>query len=956
MTIVAPSEDATVRPRGSISLPTVIVLLLALAAASYFVVLLVKPDDQEPEIPARPEPVVETRDTPVKPKDEPAKPIAAQGDQTASANVVPQGSRGEPTEVAGFVRDVDGRPVGGATVHILDYTDYDRTSLNKRHLERLVPKIKEETTSGPDGHYRFKGQTPGHKLYVRAQAPGFISQIKDAVGVGLLADFNLLPGVRAEGRVIDADTGAPIANATVRGWYKTGAGVTDVNQLYRWEERVTTDAAGKYAFEGIPAETVLFMLWHDDYEDFREERLVARGSTNTFEFKMKKGLVLEGVVLNKMDGTPVPSVLVRVSNFIIPRHTVKCDNEGRFRVTGVERGDQSFMFSREGFSDYREPRKITDSDNYDSVKDNKLVFRLDPTGSAAGRVVSPDGVPADNARVFVALQNPLTRTVRGLAEATTDKDGRYLVKNLNANATYVLAAHKPGTAIGTSEPIVVGPNEIKDGMDITLRRGAGISGVVSNEASAPIAGAVITAEIPPFADVWFPPGMDLGQPTTRTIVTGPDGRFELTDLWKGSFTFGIEHPEHVALTQQKVVIKESDQQITNDFTMKIGRFISGSVFALDGRPAEGATVSASKPWSDRPEGTATVDQRGQYRISGLVKGNYRVQARKEGASSKAVNEVPSDSESVNFTLVENGLVTGVVLSPDGVPEAEFMVTLIPLDEVPGRPPTPSSRRAIPQSFSDPGGRFAMENVEPGLYNVVASSAQNGRVEKTDVQVPGGGPVDVGVLQLPRGGVIRGRLTDVAGAPLFDVTVTAVNTGLQAAGKEKGDPKVVGKDPKDPTGEQPDTGAGTQSTWTARPGASGDYVIAGLPAGSYTLTYSAVRHIAPPPENLTLEAGQEVQRDHQLPLASQIVLTVIDDFNEPVVAALAQVREALTGRRLGDLGPSPRSDAQGKITLPNVPPGKYLVTVNRPGYLIKEEPVEVPEGQTVQRTFQIEKIR
>jgi hypothetical protein len=96
------------------------------------------------------------------------------------------------------------------------------------------------------------------------------------------------------GRVVDADTGAPIAGATVIEWWR-GAGVGGAPQPTRHIRFATSDASGRFAFPAATAPSL--RLWalrayepihgfvHPDYGLVRgperrdaEGRLVLRGS------------------------------------------------------------------------------------------------------------------------------------------------------------------------------------------------------------------------------------------------------------------------------------------------------------------------------------------------------------------------------------------------------------------------------------------------------------------------------------------------------------------------------------------------------------------------------------------------------------------------------------------------------------------------------------------------------
>jgi uncharacterized GH25 family protein len=939
-----------VTPSGKRALGAVAAILAA-GALGYLVYLYVQPRE---EAPPSGRPHVETPtpapiEAPPKKAPEPPQPVA-----TAQADAPPPtGREGKPTEIAGFVRDLEGTPIAGATVQVIQYDTPRDLSLTPL-WDRFVESTLLQTTTGPDGAYRFGDLVPAELKYVKAVAPGFIPQVKDAVKVGLLADFSLRPGAPVEIRVVDEATGEGLAGALVKGYFKT-ANTSDVNVTYRWDERRRTDAQGVIRFDAVPAEKILWLFHHGRYEDRQEEHAVQAGRTNVITLKMKRGLTVKGRVLNKFDDKPIPGAVAQISRALMPDKGLLTDEKGEFVFEGLTRGQQAFSFRADGFTEERFPYVLDDSYEFDSARNNVLEFRLEPTGSVSGVVLDPDGRPVDNARVYVAVNAIIVNKIRQDVEFVTRADGKFFVGNLGTKSAFFIAVHKDGYGIGVSPELKVGPAELREGLEVRLRRGSGIRGQVTNEIGAPIAGAIVTVQIPGFSDVWFPPGLGLGQASTQTFVTGDDGRYELTGVWKGSYTFAVEHPAHVGIANQRVEIREPDQVVTHDFTLKIGRFIAGRVTLPDGQPAEGATVTAYLGWSEHGVGTAATDKAGSYRIPGLVQGTYRVQARAEGLSSRALTGVPADSSNVDFRLEENGALAGLALSPDGAPVTSFTVGILPREATARGQPAP---RGSSHPAQDEGGRFLIESVEPGLYDIVISAPAYARARVENVSIPSGSVIDIGAVRLPRGGTIRGRILTPSGQVPMDAMVTAFNISepsrpdREKAAAAESKPEVSAED-GDAGGEK--TSYEEKRQWSARPDGSGDYVLAGLHPGTYYLKVESPRHVVPPPEQVQVENDSEVVRDYTLPVSGQVVLTILDDFREPVVACLGTVREASTGRIVGTTGASPRSDSHGKLTLSGLPPGRLRVTLNRGGYIVKEIEIELAEGQTATQDVQLQKL-
>ncbi|MAG56649.1 MAG: hypothetical protein CMJ83_10200 [Planctomycetes bacterium] len=942
--------------KGSISIVTIFVVLILFAVAGFFVLNLMD-EGAEPE-PARieePAPT-ETGDgdgvkTP--------PPISNGPPKSLQPRPAPPVRKGVPTELAGTVQDAFGNVLKDATVQIITYV-FDRASTRRMH-ERFQRKIVQQTTTDDEGEYKFEKLTPGALHYIEASAPEYIAQIKDSVRVGLRVNFTLKPGARVEGVITDTNSGQPVEGVKVRGWFKTPAGMRNVNRLYRWQETVHTKKDGSYVFEAVPAETVKFMLYHDEYEDFQEDQEVAAQRTNRIDFKITRGIVVVGVLVDKLSNEPIPRVTVAITDGLIPKQSTKTDENGVFRATGLTRGTQIFQFRADGFTSMRDPREIGNADDYVEEKNNQLVFRLDPAGSAAGVVMDPDGNPIANARVFVAQENPLMKQVRGKAEFRTQANGQFLVKNLGTSTTYVIAAHVDGYGIGVSQPIQVGPAELRDDVVVRLRRGSSITGVVTDENNSPISGVRMQVAVPPFADVWFPPGMDLGQQANKVIVTGDNGRFALQGLWKGAFSFSLTHDRHVPMEKQRVMIKDVDQQVTRDFSMKIGRFLAGTCLDDTGRPAQGAMVTVTRPWSEKVEARVEVDADGKWRVDGLVKGTYRVQARKPKFSSEAFNDIPADSGNLHFRLRGNGGILGAVQDSTGQPVKVFSLSLVlqfdgtaeeAKDVMPYAPKV--------RNFRDESGLFHMDDIDPGEYILAIRSPSFAEYRQEHVRILPSDVSDLGTIRLPIGGTVVGTVVDDQGEPVRSALVTVRVKDLKGGRELGGRGKLQKPATSGPGGfgdisEKPFAGT-KQTSWTGRVMADATYRVSGLPAGEYVVLVQSGRYVAPAPAPVVVTEAQETRKDFKLVLAGTVIITVNDDVGDPVIAAAALIRDSKTGRRPAGIKTNFRTDARGTITIGNVPPGDYVVTIQRSGYISREVNITMNPGQQVRKTEQIEKLR
>lgn len=944
------------KSQGSVSPLLVVLLLLAMAAASYFLMFAPGPASEPVADPGAS--AVDPRPGPEEQPPGPAPLVSGEGRGAArDPGPARPPQKVEPDHLQGSVRDIHGNPLPGATVQIFTYEYDTNPQSTARLLERAKEVVLRTTAADEQGDYVFSRLVPSAQYYIRAFAPEYVTQIKDNLASGIEVNFTLRRGARVEGHVISAATKEPVVNALVRAFYKTPDGISDVNRLYRWTEHVRTDDKGAFVLEGAPAEAVQFLIYHDAHPDHSETRPVEAGKVNRFRFDLRAGIALECLLLDKMTEEPVPNALIRVRAGMLHSSSSRTGADGRFTLRGLNPGPQFFDITAHGYTMTTLPQDIAQGDAFDPQKNNIRVLRIEPAGFASGVVRDPDGRPVPNARVYVAAQNILITSVRGRPEATTDAEGRFLIQNLDSGRNYVLAAYRDGFGIGVSEPIAVGPLEVREGTDIRMSRGATIYGAVLSEDKTPVAGAHITVQVPVFGDVWFPPGLGIGEASTKVVVTGDDGRYSLEGLWRGEYKFDVSHEAHVHMETKSVRVSDIEETVSRDFMLQLGRSIAGIVTDASGLPGEGATVTAARPWSSRAEAEAKVDAEGRFEIKGLTRGNYRVQARKEGFSSEPAEDVAADTANLHLRLIENGSIMGNVVGFGGRTVETYSVNLLPAFDDTPESLERSIRRAPPmQSYSDPSGAFIMEGLDPGFYTVTIRAVGYAESLHHNVQVPSGSVANLGTVTLDRGAEMKGSITDTAGVPVRDAMVRITrkvevsNPNLARAMSKLGGSGGSGDDAKEVA-----EGALPQVLWQAYPGADGTYSITGITPGVFTVEIRPGRHVIPEPFEVTIRRNEEVVRDFQLALASTIGLVVADELGDPVTAAGTRVIDVNTQKPPPGFRPG-TTDARGVATVGNLPPGSYRVILTRAGYIVHEEVIAVGPGESVRREVVLQKIR
>lgn len=352
---------------------------------------------------------------------------------------------------------------------------------------------------------------------------------------------------------------------------------------------------------------------------------------------------------------------------------------------------------------------------------------------------------------------------------------------------------------------------------------ATISGQVTGPGGAALQGVCVSAQLPP-------PAMGFG-----SAVTDVTGNYTMTGLAAGSYivrfsacgagNFVAEwwNDKPTSFTADAVTVAAGEQRTGIDAQLAAGATISGHVTGGGGTALQGICVSAQTSPPGGAFESATTNASGDYAITGLPAGNYKVQFRACGTGNH-VEEWWDDkpdvmtADTVTLTtgqqrtgidaqLAPGATISGRVTNANGDPLQGICVT--------AHPATSGllSRSAQTNAAGDytigglPAGTFGVQFTACGGGSYISewwddkssSSAANPVTLAAGEQRTG---IDA---QLSSGASISGRVTDGAGTPVQGVCVAAPPAG----------------------------GAGGSATTDA----SGTYTIANLPAGDYKVQFA-----------------------------------------------------------------------------------------------------------------------
>lgn len=563
--------------------------------------------------------------------------------------------------IAGRVVDpLTGLPVPGARV------------TTRTGFEALLPDPLPgaDATCDAAGAFELGGIASG-RYVVHATAKGYAPGASPAL---VLAEHQRIDGIEIalprggsiRGRVARADD-RPTAGAMV-----SATRIGDMRP-----NLTTTDDAGRYALEGLPAGkysvTRLQPFGLDD--GFAEDLFsgmsiksarVVDGEVTEVDFldAAAGGTRLEGRVLE--GGEPVAGAILSFTPTgratgadadLAKLKLATADERGQYEVENLGPGEWSVTVQAgQALSNaLRQSFELTVPAQAEHHRD----FEIEPSGIAGTIRARRDGTPIKGVRVSVDAVDPgaavdaFMRKVEGrrVAESFTDAEGRYRVRGLapgsysvTAGGTSMFGIGAAGFARSTPRAAVVERDRRTDGVDLELEPGGIIAGAVTNEFGAAVQGASLF-----FVDA-------SGAPSTPFSETLSDssGGYRADGLAEGSFAVVAKAAGYAPAVETGVRVRASEETAANFRLVRGGELTVRVVLA-------GGTPTAAKVRLFEPGGlelsqfftledlfAAGASEAGVYALGPVAPGLYQVRA--ESGSTSTVVEVQHGGSAEEVTI------------------------------------------------------------------------------------------------------------------------------------------------------------------------------------------------------------------------------------------------------------------------------------------------------------------
>jgi Carboxypeptidase regulatory-like domain len=445
-------------------------------------------------------------------------------------------------------------------------------------------------------------------------------------------------------------------------------------------------------------------------------------------------------------------------------------------------------------------------------------------------------------------------------------------------------------------------------------------------------------------------------PGPRVALSGPDGKYSLAELPAGSYTVSVTrsgfapqtHSKGRSITPAPIVVAPG-QQVATDFALVPSGFIAGRILDEDGTPFAGAAVDALVTRTESGTdtllsvSTSQTDDRGEFRLFGLVPGQYYISAsdpafRSVSTPKGVQNYSPTYYPGVAFPDQAR---TVVVTGTGEPPRVEFRLKIVPPARVSGQLVTSDGKQLfsaaiIMSPFEGegapivppedprllPDGTFSFGQVVPGHYEIRArgqtDAAGAALFAVYTLTIEGHDVTDVQMI-LRRGGVLDGRVIvesriGTRPPPLPSIRVRAPFTNGNSFG---------------------DALTGTVQ-------ADGTFALRGLMKGAHQLVLDGLR----PPwvvksvlfrgTNITDQqfdvTEHEQFREVRITItdaASEVSGLVRNARNLPVAntGVLVFPRAAIFWMRTNRRMRVTYTDREGRFTIPGLPAGEYLAVAS-----------------------------
>ncbi|HEU5251101.1 MAG TPA: carboxypeptidase regulatory-like domain-containing protein, partial [Thermoanaerobaculia bacterium] len=605
---------------------------------------------------------------------------------------------------------------------------------------------REKTFQSPDGGFELSDVPPG-KWNVRVSAPGYrpaeVSGIELAEGEtkeGVVV--SLKKGGVVTGRVLDPRRGTGVPNASVS-WSEgsdvsaSSPGMMVLSRLDAGGGRaVTSDADGRFRFDGLPTGKITLSAGHPDFLDVSKQ--VDLDEEATVDLTLALGGSISGTVVGKdgRSGIPGAEVFLRDQGaaYSIGDDSARADASGNFSFEHLKAGRYGVSARSNAGATAWKDLVLAESQRQEGV-----LLEITTGATVLGTVSGLPDRSLGGVRVFASTEEYQDSAVTG-------DDGRFTLRDVPPGVLRLQASTAFPTMRSTSKNLDVPEGATEVPVEIVFEGTSRLSGRVTR-GDKPVSSAFVSA-------VPDPPTTTGGRVSGQT---DEDGRYSIEGLVDGNYLVRVSG-QSASYSRSFTVSGDTNGDIALP-TLTISGVVTD---AGSNEPIEGAFIQAEtgRERTGVPARYTETDSRGFYSLDGVDSGNYQLTARKEGYQLKTLPvSVASTPAELNVSLTRGA----------GLPiRASDGLTGIPLRSLTALAYTGSGSLAFTGNVAlDAEGKGEVSSLAPGSYALYVF-CQGYASRSYPVTVPS----PMLSLALTPGGRVEvrtdtpftGRIVDAAGAP------------------------------------------------------------------------------------------------------------------------------------------------------------------------------------------------
>ena len=629
------------------------------------------------------------------------------------------------------------------------------------------------------------------------------------------------------------------------------------------------------------------------------------------------------------EGTGIPGAIVSMAPYLagggwrLARQTVVSDAEGVVRLTATRGARLAVSIVASGFA----PLRAKD------IASTSRRLRLVRGRPRKLLVTGESGKPLPGAIATLGGSS--------IALGTAGEEGE-LELMLAPGAGIDVGVVDPETGAVGRVKAEASPDPAAPPLQAVLPPVGTVSGkVLSAEGRHPSEGAL----------VWIASGKE------RAVRSDESGLYELRGGSRGTATL---YADGEGCLRKHLSATGEGGRILASFALRPAAAVEGTVVDGEGRPVAGALVVAaevddqggmSRPalflGEPRREGSDLLLPASTLSGEG---GHFRIEGLDPDQEYKVGAEAPAFAPS--FTpvtgLAPHRVVQGVrvVLEPG----SRILGRIVDEEEDPlagaevevreaGRPLWLAESPPVRVATSDAEGRFALERMPAGSFDIDVRRAGYVHTTLPGVQVTAGRDLDLPEISMEPGVPLFGRVVDDEGAPVAGAAVYLLE-GPAAVLMSMGSISPM---------QKPQTRSGADGGFVVADRRRGETVGIGAKAEGFTV--GGQRGV---------KVGEGKGVEIRLTPASRVSGVVLDEEDQPIADAFLMLVKTLVGPGgmvlPGGIGGSGESDGEGRFVIESVPPGAWSIKAVAGGFLdATKGKLEVARGQDLEGlTLHLEK--